>query len=51
VGYRWRWARADLGYLLVYFLPSDSTTGQEGPIGTYKSLAQLLGLTLTAMFD
>jgi long-chain fatty acid transport protein len=51
VGYRWRWARADVGYLLVYFLPSDSTTGLEGPIGTYKSLAQLLGLTLTAMFD
>jgi long-chain fatty acid transport protein len=51
VGYRWNWARADLGYLLVYFLPSDSTGGQEGPVGTYKSLAQLLGLTLTAMFD
>jgi long-chain fatty acid transport protein len=51
VGYRWRWARADLGYLLVYFLPSDSTTGAEGPVGTYKSLAQLLGLTLTASFD
>jgi long-chain fatty acid transport protein len=51
VGYRWRWARADLGYLLVYFLPSDATGGTEGPIGTYKTLAQLLGLTLTAMFD
>jgi long-chain fatty acid transport protein len=38
--------RADLGYLLVYFLPHDSTTGQEGPVGTYKTLAHLIGLTV-----
>jgi long-chain fatty acid transport protein len=38
--------RADLGYLLVYFLPADSTTGQEGPVGTYRTLAHLIGLTL-----
>jgi long-chain fatty acid transport protein len=40
--------RADLGYLLVVFLPSKSTTGQEGPIGTYNTIAHLLGFTLTA---
>jgi long-chain fatty acid transport protein len=40
--------RGDLGYLLVVFLPSDSTTGQEGPVGTYNTVAHLLGLTLTA---
>jgi long-chain fatty acid transport protein len=40
--------RADLGYLLVYFLAADSTTGQEGPVGTYKTLAHLIGLTLSA---
>jgi long-chain fatty acid transport protein len=39
--------RGDLGYLLVVFLPSDSTTGNEGPIGTYNTVAHLLGLTLT----
>ena len=39
---------ADLGYLLVLFLPADSTTGQEGPIGTYHTTAHLLGLTLRA---
>jgi len=38
--------RGDLGYLLVVFLPADSTTGQEGPVGTYNSIAHLLGLTL-----
>jgi long-chain fatty acid transport protein len=38
--------RADLGYLLVYFLPADSTTGQEGPVGTYNTIAHLIGLTL-----
>jgi long-chain fatty acid transport protein len=46
VGYRRGIVRADLGYLLVYFLPSDSITGQEGPVGTYDSIAHLVGLTL-----
>ena len=40
--------RGDLGYLLVIFLPADSTGGTEGPVGTYKTLAHLVGLTLTA---
>ena len=40
--------RGDLGYLLVIFLPNDSTGGTEGPIGTYKTIANLVGLTLTA---
>ena len=39
--------RGDIGYLLVVFLPADSTTGQEGPVGTYNTIAQLLGVTLT----
>jgi long-chain fatty acid transport protein len=37
--------RGDLGYLLVYFLPADAT-GQEGPVGTYRTIAHLLGLTV-----
>jgi long-chain fatty acid transport protein len=45
-GYRRGFFRADLGYLLVYFLPHDSTTGQEGPVGTYRTLAHLIGLTV-----
>jgi long-chain fatty acid transport protein len=36
----------DVGYLLVYFLPHDAT-GQEGPVGTYNTIAHLLGLTLS----
>jgi long-chain fatty acid transport protein len=40
--------RGDLGYLLVYFLPADSTTGQQGPVGTYNTIAHLVGLTLIA---
>jgi long-chain fatty acid transport protein len=46
VGYSHGPFRADLGYLLVYFLPADSTTGQEGPVGTYDTIAHLIGLTL-----
>jgi long-chain fatty acid transport protein len=48
VGYGLGHFRGDLGYLLVIFLPSDSTTGQEGPIGTYNSLVNLIGVTVTA---
>jgi len=48
VGYGLGHFRGDLGYLLVLFLPHDSTTGQEGPIGTYNTIAQLVGLTLSA---
>jgi long-chain fatty acid transport protein len=40
--------RGDLGYLLVVFLPADSTGGTEGPVGTYKTIAHLIGLTLSA---
>jgi long-chain fatty acid transport protein len=40
--------RGDLGYLLVIFLPHDATGGTEGPVGTYNTIAHLLGLTLTA---
>jgi long-chain fatty acid transport protein len=50
VGYRWNWLKADLGYLFVYFLPAKSTTGREGPEGTYRSIAQLFGLTVSALF-
>jgi long-chain fatty acid transport protein len=46
VGYGIGPFRADLGYLLVWFLPADSTTGQEGPVGTYDSMAHLFGLTV-----
>ena len=38
--------RADLGYLLVVFLPADATGGTEGPVGTYHTVAHLLGLTV-----
>ncbi|HEY0712903.1 MAG TPA: outer membrane protein transport protein [Polyangia bacterium] len=52
VGYRRGAFQADIGYLFVYFLPSKAEGGmeREGPEGTYHSIAQLLGLTLTARF-
>jgi long-chain fatty acid transport protein len=52
VGYRRGIVQADIGYLLVYFLPSKAEGGmeREGPEGTYRSIAQLLGLTVTARF-
>jgi long-chain fatty acid transport protein len=42
--------KADVGYMLVYFVPSDARGGTEGPEGTYRSLAHLFGLSLTARF-
>ncbi len=36
----------DLGYMLVFFLPATAATGREGPEGTYRTLAQLVGLTV-----
>jgi hypothetical protein len=31
-------------------LPSDARSGHESPEGTYRTLAHLIGLTLTASF-
>jgi long-chain fatty acid transport protein len=50
LGYRRGWFKADVGYLLVYFLPAEARTGKEGPEGTYRSIAQLFGLTVSALF-
>lgn len=47
VGYGYAHARADLGYLLVVFLPADANGGREGPEGTYNSMAHLVGLTVS----
>jgi hypothetical protein len=38
--------KADLGYLLVNFLPAEARGGSESPEGTYRTLAHLVGLTL-----
>jgi long-chain fatty acid transport protein len=46
VGYARGMIKADLGYMLVYFLSATSVSGREGPEGTYHTLAHLLGLTL-----
>ncbi|MES1208847.1 MAG: outer membrane protein transport protein, partial [Pseudomonadota bacterium] len=48
VGYRRGFFKGDLGYMLIAFLPRDSTSGREGPAGTYHTLAHLVGLTLAA---
>jgi long-subunit fatty acid transport protein len=50
VGYRNDYFKADVGYLLVYFLPTDSTGGVEGPVGTYKTLSHLIGITVGGHF-
>jgi long-chain fatty acid transport protein len=52
-GWAWRPLRADLGYMLVMYLPSkarhptDPATPPQSPEGTYRTMAHLLGLTLT----
>jgi long-chain fatty acid transport protein len=46
VGYARGKVKADVGYMLVYFLPADAKTGREGPEGTYHTIAHLIGLTL-----
>jgi long-chain fatty acid transport protein len=51
LGYRRSWFKADVGYLLVYFLPSEATGGVEGPEGTYHTLSHLVGITVGAQFD
>jgi long-chain fatty acid transport protein len=50
VGYHRDWFKADVGYLLVYFLPTESIGGAEGPEGTYKTLSHLIGITVGATF-
>jgi long-chain fatty acid transport protein len=40
--------KIDLGYLLVLFLDANATGGIEGPVGTYSTSANLVGLTLSA---
>ncbi|HTQ04053.1 MAG TPA: outer membrane protein transport protein [Polyangiaceae bacterium] len=42
--------KADLGYMLVVFLPADARGGTESPEGRYHTLAHLVGLTLGAHF-
>jgi long-chain fatty acid transport protein len=49
-GYRGKSWSADAGYLLVMFLPAEARGGQEGPEGTYSTLAHLFGLTLGVSF-
>jgi long-chain fatty acid transport protein len=48
VGYARGPFKIDLGYLLVLFLDANATGGVEGPVGTYSTTANLVGLTLSA---
>jgi long-chain fatty acid transport protein len=50
VGYGNGAFKADLGYMLVMFLPADARGGTESPEGRYHTLAHLVGLTLGAHF-
>ena len=50
LGYQRGFFKADLGYMLVLFLPVDATGGVEGPEGRYITHAELLGLTVGAHF-
>lgn len=40
----------DLGYMLVYVLSSTSSGGREGPVGSYGTIAQLVGLTVRVVW-
>ena len=50
LGYTTSRLDVDLGYMIVKFLASESTTGHEGPEGTYHTLAHLLGLSVGTSF-
>lgn len=50
LGYTAEHFKADLGYMAVFFLPKDATGGAESPEGTYRTFAQLFGLTLGVHF-
>jgi long-chain fatty acid transport protein len=50
LGYEHAFWKADVGYMLVMFLPTKATSGVESPEGTYRTTAQLLGLTLGVHF-
>ncbi len=41
---------ADLGFMFVYVLPATTTGTREGPQGTYRTNAQLLGITVRAVW-
>ncbi|HEY3353275.1 MAG TPA: outer membrane protein transport protein [Polyangia bacterium] len=56
LGWEHKWFKIDVGYLLVYFLPSKAEplpgqTQLEGPVGTYNTIAHLLSTTLTFKLD
>jgi long-chain fatty acid transport protein len=50
VGYTRGPVTADLGFMYVYVLPATSTGEREGPVGTYRTNAQLLGITIRAVW-
>jgi long-chain fatty acid transport protein len=51
VGWEYKWFKADLGYLMVYFLKSGTGKGYESPLGHYDTMAHLIGLTLSFHLD
>jgi long-subunit fatty acid transport protein len=50
IGYQRGWFKADLAYLLVWFLPTESVSGKEGPEGSYRTLSHLIGITVGVQF-
>jgi len=50
LGYERGFFKADLGYMLVLFLPTDAKGGIESPEGRYVTHAELLGLTVGVHF-
>jgi len=40
----------DLGFMYVYVLPATSSGTREGPVGTYHTNAQLLGITIRVVW-
>ena len=50
LGYESGFFKADLGYMLVLFLPTDAKGGVESPEGRYVTHAELFGLTVGAHF-
>ncbi len=50
VGYQWRFIGFDAGYLFTY-LPTRTTTNQALPGTSYKTVGNVVGLTINLRFD
>jgi len=51
VGQRIGWLKADLGYMLMIYLPNEQKGNPNSPDGTYSSIGHMVALTVGAVID